>query len=173
MASAPPRSTPSLLPRSPCSLSVLVPRVQLQEMKIELHSVTNKAKKDDYILKLQSYQKSIAKHKKTLLTQSTSSLNGTRPAISATEKNEQSLEVLKKAHAQLAETEEVGIGVLSNLAKQKETIKHTQANLRETNSQLGYSNKLLNRMGKWCVRALTQAPSHHSHTLPHALCAWS
>jgi len=121
----------------------------LQEMKIELHSVSNNAKKDDYILKMQSYQKLIAKHKKTILTTSTSSLNGTRPAISATEKNQEGLEVLKKAHAQLAETEEVGVGVLSNLAKQKETIKHTQANLRETNSQLTYSNKLVNRMGKW------------------------
>ena len=118
-------------------------------MKIELHSVSNKAKKDDYILKMQSYQKLIAKHKKTLLTTSTASLNGSRVALTATEKNQEGLEVLKKAHAQLAETEEVGIGVLSNLAKQKETIKNTQGNLREVNSQLGYSNKLLNRMGKW------------------------
>jgi len=36
----------------------------LQEMKIELHSVTNKQKKDDYIIKMQSYQRIIAKHKK-------------------------------------------------------------------------------------------------------------
>lgn len=122
---------------------------QLAEMKIELHAIANKSKKDDYILKMQTYQKLIAKHKKTLLTQSTSSLNGTRPAVSATEKNQQSLDVLKQAHAQLAQTEEVGIGVLSNLAKQKETIKNTQANLRDVNGNLTYSNKLLNRMGKW------------------------
>jgi len=118
-------------------------------MKIELHAIANKAKKDDYILKMQTYQKLIAKHKKTLLTQSSSSMNGSRAPISATEKNQQSLDVLKQAHAQLAQTEEVGIGVLSNLAKQKETIKNTQANLRDANGNLTYSNKLLNRMGKW------------------------
>jgi len=121
----------------------------LAEMKIELHAVANKAKKDDYILKMQTYQKLIAKHKKTLLTTSTSSLNGSRAPVSATQKNQDSLDTLKRAHAQLAETEEVGVGVLSNLAKQKETIKNTQDNLRDVNGNLTYSNKLLNRMGKW------------------------
>lgn len=121
----------------------------LAEMKIELHSVTNKAKKDDYIIKMQTYNRILAKHKKTVLTSSTSSMNGTRAPLSATEKNQQSLEVLKKAHAQLAETEEVGVGVLSNLAKQKETIRRTQGNVEGVNSQLTYSNKLVNRMGKW------------------------
>ena len=118
-------------------------------MKIELHAIANKAKKDDYILKMQTYQKLIAKHKRTLLTTSSSSINGTRAPISASQKNQDSLDTLKKAHAQLAETEEVGIGVLSNLAKQKETIKNAQGNLREVNGNLTYSNKLLNRMGKW------------------------
>ena len=121
----------------------------LQEMKIELHSVTNKQKKDDYIIKMQSYQRLIAKHKKTILTTSTSSMNGTRAPLSATQKNQESLEVLKKAHAQLAETEEVGIGVLGNLAQQKDTIKKIKVNLDDTNQQLTYSNKLVNRMGKW------------------------
>jgi len=121
----------------------------LQEMKIELHSVTNKQKKDDYIIKMQSYQRIIAKHKKTILTTSTSSMNGTREPLSATQKNQESLEVLKKAHAQLIETEDVGIGVLSNLAKQKETIKKVKGNLDDSNQELVYSNKLVNRMGKW------------------------
>jgi len=121
----------------------------LAQMKLDLHSVTNKQKKDDYIIKMQSYQRLIAKHRKTVLTTSTASLNGTRPVISATEKNEASLEVLKKAHAQLAETEEVGINVLSNLAKQKETIQKTRGNLDTVNSQMTYSNKLVTRMGKW------------------------
>jgi len=121
----------------------------LAEMKIELHSVTEKSKKDDYIIKMQTYQRMIAKHRKTVLTTSTASLNGTRPALTATEKNQQGLEALQKARAQLAETEEVGIGVLSNLAKQKETITRTQNNVDEINSKVSYSNKLVNRMGKW------------------------
>jgi len=121
----------------------------LAQMKIELHTVSNKQKKDDYIIKMQNYNKLIAKYRKQSLTTSTASINGNRAPLSATEKNAQSLEVLKKAHAQLAETEEVGVGVLSNLAKQKETIRKVQGNLNTTNEQLGYSNKLLNRMGKW------------------------
>lgn len=121
----------------------------MAQMKIELHTVTNKAKKDEYLLKMQNYNKLIAKYRKTALTQSSASYAGTRPPLSATEKNAQSLEVLKKAHAQLAETEETGINVLSNLAKQKEQIRKVQDNLNQTNEQLGYSNKLLNRMGKW------------------------
>jgi len=121
----------------------------LAQMKLDLHSVTNKTKKDDYIIKMQSYQRLIAKHRKTVLTTSSSSMNGTRAPISATEKNQQSLEVLQKARAQLAETEETGINVLSNLAKQKETIQRTRGNLDTTNSQLSYSNKLVTKMGKW------------------------
>jgi len=98
---------------------------------------------------MKTYQTRISSLEKELLTTSSSSLAGNRDPISATEKNQQSLEILKKAHAQLAETEEVGVNVLSNLAEQKDTIKHTQGNLRQVNNDLSHSNKLLNRMGKW------------------------
>lgn len=121
-------------------------------MKIELHSITNKQKKDDYIIKMQSYQCLIAK---TILTTSTTSLNnGTLAPLSTTQKNQESLEVLKKAHIQLAETEEFGIGVLSHLAKQTETIKNIKGNLDDTNQQLTYSKKLVNRMGKYWKKIL-------------------
>jgi len=132
-----------------CEEDLKEAREIMDEMKIELQSVSNKSKKDEYLVKIRQYQLKISSLEKEILTTSSSSLDGTRAPLSATEKNQQSLEILKKAHAQLAETEEVGVNVLSNLAKQKETIKHTQGNLRATNDQLTYSNKLLNRMGKW------------------------
>jgi len=120
----------------------------LSEMKISLHSVSNKAKKDEYLVKMQTYNRLMDKHRKSALTQTEASIAGGR-TLTATEQNERSLETLKRAHAQLAETEEVGINVLSNLAKQKDTIRHTQQNLKTVNSDLSYSTKLVNRMGKW------------------------
>ena len=121
----------------------------LAQMKIELHASANRAKKDDYILNIQTYQRHIAKHKRTLLTTSSTTTTTTRAPITATQKNKHSLDTLQKARAQLAETEQIGVEVLSRLDEQRETIQRTQGNLREVNGDLSHSNKLLNRMGKW------------------------
>jgi len=118
----------------------------LDEMKIEIVTVSNKTEKDAYLKKMEGYKTDIAKYRKSLLTGGGSA---SKSNLSSQARAEDSLEVLRKANAQLAETESVGINTLENLNKQKETIAHTQKNLQEVNGQLGYSNKLLNRMGKW------------------------
>lgn len=119
-------------------------------MKIEVHSVSNKAKKDEYVLKMSQYQRQIDKTRRTLLTtRQDGTTQGTDPRVSATAANERGLEVLQRARAQLAETEETGVNIMNNLATQKETIARTQNNMNKVNQDLSHSNKLLNRMSKW------------------------
>ena len=118
------------------------------QIKVELHSISAKSQKDGYILKCQSYQQLIAKYKKTLLTTSTSSLNGTRTA-SIIEREQQSLEVIKRARAQLAETVDCAVGVSEELVRQRGTMVHIQDGVTQTNALLGQGNRTLNRMNRW------------------------
>jgi enoyl-[acyl-carrier-protein] reductase (NADH) len=126
----------------------------LSQMRIEIHSITQKPRKDAYLSKMSNYDILLSKHRKALLT---GTAGGSRPSgassassqASQTERSAKSLETLQKARAQLAEAEEVGVNVLENLGKQKETIKATRGKLEETSHELSYSNKMLNRMSKW------------------------
>jgi len=56
---------------------------------------------------------------------------------------------LEQSRSQLAETEGVGTDIMKELHKQKHTIKRATDNMRETNSDLKKSDKLLNKMSKW------------------------
>ncbi len=118
----------------------------LDEMKIEIVTVTEKARKDGYIAKMNEYNAMLNKFRKQALGGSSASVRANQ---TQEQRGEQSLEALRKAQAQLYETEQIGVNTLENLNKQKETIKNTKKNTEEINQNLSYSNKLLNRMGKW------------------------
>jgi len=49
----------------------------------------------------------------------------------------------------LADTEEVGTKVLSDLAVQKEVIKRSTKTMKETNQELSMAQKLANKMSRW------------------------
>jgi len=59
------------------------------------------------------------------------------------------LDKLNKAKDLLADTEEVGQKVLSDLAIQKEQIKRSTATMKETNKELSVAQKLANKMSRW------------------------
>jgi len=80
-----------------CEEDLKEAREIMDEMKIELQSVSNKSKKDEYLVKIRQYQLKISSLEKEILTTSSTSLDGTRAPLSATEKNQQSLEILKKS----------------------------------------------------------------------------
>ena len=113
----------------------------LKEMKIEIITIVNKAKRDDYLEKINNYQKLISKYRKQ-------SLIGNK-TTSRQSSGQESFEILKKSNAQLAETEAVGIDILVNLNGQKEKIAKIKKNTVEISQELSYSNKLMNRMLKW------------------------
>jgi methylthioribose-1-phosphate isomerase len=126
-------------------------------MKMEIHSVSGKAAKDSYNAKMTSFNTRVAAAKKALLfsgSASAASASGVGNSAQARqqtqeEKQAASLEVLKKARQQLAETEAVGVNTVNELAKQQDQIKKSRDNMEEVNSNLHHSNKLLNKMSQW------------------------
>jgi len=68
---------------------------------------------------------------------------------SQVDKSKQGLAKLNGAREMLAETEEVGTKVLSDLAIQKEVIKRSTKTMKETNQELSMAQKLANKMSRW------------------------
>jgi len=134
-------------------------RLQLDQMKLEIHSVAGKAQKDAYNQKIASFRTRVAAAKKALLfsgSAAAAAAAGGAPAGSLAarqqtqeERQAAQLETLRKARAQLAETEAVGVNTVQELAKQGEQIKKTRDNMDEVNQNLNHSNKLLNKMSQW------------------------
>jgi chromosome segregation ATPase len=131
---------------------------QLDQMKLEIHSVSAKAQKDAYNAKIASFRTRVAAAKKALLfSGSAAAAAGGSANMGSLAQRQQTqedrraaqLETLKKANAQLAETEAVGINTVNELAKQGEQIKKTRDNVDEVNQNLNHSNKLLNKMSQW------------------------
>jgi DNA repair exonuclease SbcCD ATPase subunit len=117
----------------------------LEQMKIEIHSVSDKAKKTSLQNKMKGWEEQIQKRQRE-------SLIGAPPPAAATsdsERGSQSLATLEAARKQLAETEDVAKDTIGHLGTQRETIKRAQENTRQINQQLSFSNKMLGRMGKW------------------------
>jgi hypothetical protein len=59
---------------------------------------------------------------------------------------------LKNSLAQLNTTEEIGKDTLNELQIQRESLQRVKNNIIQTNSELKYSNTLLNRMLQWFRR---------------------
>lgn len=121
----------------------------IKQIKIQSHSVANQTKKDAIIVQIAEYEaKAKAVKKSLLMAGGTKSSQAAKPVDQA-EQSQQSMDILQKARRELLETEAVGTNVLSNLAQQKETIAHANANLKESNQHLSYSKKLINNMSQW------------------------
>lgn len=125
----------------------------LEEMKMEIHTVTNPQEKQQYNKKIDNYKQLIGKYKKQLLVGASSS-SGEGGAIggkniSKEERGQQSLDTLKQAHAQLIETDEVAVDTMNRLRQQRETIEKTKENTEVINASIDYAKKLVNKMGKW------------------------
>jgi superfamily II DNA helicase RecQ len=126
--------------------------VQLDQLKAELPGITNKAKKDEVLKKMNEYKDLMGKIKRALLTgrmDGDGSSSSAGDSMTSDQKASDGLEKLRAARSELAETEAVGADTLDRLGKQKEQIKKVGQNTKEINTQLSYSNKLLNRMSQW------------------------
>jgi len=118
----------------------------IKQLKIDSNTVTDKTKKAAYLQKAKAFEARIAACKKKELLESDKPRPNTQTKA---EKAEEGLEILKKSHAQLVETEQVGVGILQNLDSQKATIQRSHANLKDVHSKLKQSDGLLNQMSKW------------------------
>jgi len=124
----------------------------ISQMKIEIHSVAGKAAKDGYNAKIKEFQTRVATAKKGLLFSGAASASaGSLAARQQTneQKENQNLEILKKARQQLAETEEVGVATVTTLHDQTNQMKKIKGNTTEVVDSLNHSNKLLNKMSQW------------------------
>jgi chromosome segregation ATPase len=119
----------------------------IKQIKIEMHSIPG-ARKQEVLAKVKGYETKLSGSKKKALFAGHSNSEQTKK-IDAGDQAQQSLEILHKARAQLAETEDQGAKILVNLDQQKETIQHARGNLKTTNQSLSYSKKLLTGMSKW------------------------
>ncbi|GLC35551.1 hypothetical protein PLESTB_000194800 [Pleodorina starrii] len=68
--------------------------------------------------------------------------------LSATSKLEQSNDRLQQGKKLLVETEELGTGILANLAAQRETILHSRDALHGADDNIGKARKILSSMGR-------------------------
>jgi len=130
----------------------------LKQMGMEIHSVAQKAKKDEYQAKIKQFQARAAAGRKALLFQgasgSAAGAGGAGAQIaakqaSAEEKQQASLAVLQRARQQLAETEAIGVETVQHLDAQNKQLASQKEKMVEINSNLNHSNKLLNKMSQW------------------------
>lgn len=119
-------------------------------MKIEIHSISNAQQKAGVQAQMIHYKSIIDKLQKQLLTDGRSERAAGTPAVNtAAARNAESLDILKQARQQLAETQGVAEDTMEHLTKQREQILKTTENTKKVNADLGYSNKLLGNMTKW------------------------
>jgi len=133
----------------------------LQQLKVSVHSVSDKTKKTTVQGQIRGFEADVAKLQKAVLMAGAStggngatSGDGASGARSGSMSNGSSSQtntvaILEQSRSQLAETEGVGTDIMKELDKQKHTIKRATDNMRETNSDLKKSDKLLNKMSKW------------------------
>lgn len=117
----------------------------LEQLKIEVHSISDRATKNEVQQRMKAHQKRIesAKYRK---------LMGDRDAdapLDDDERHEVNMARLRHARDQLRASEETASETLTNLHQQEETLRRVNANVKQTNEELATSNKLLTRMGKW------------------------
>jgi len=118
----------------------------LQQMNVEVHTITNKQRKTDVQNKIKGFRQIIDEHKHTLLVSGGKS----RVPITDSEAQQQdSLDKLKAARQQLTDTEAVGTDTLGHLAVQRDTIQKGRANTKEIRAEMGRSSNLITKMSKW------------------------
>jgi hypothetical protein len=68
--------------------------------------------------------------------------------LNATDKLKQTGDRIKEGKKTLLETEELGVSILQDLHKQRETIQHTRDTLHGADENIGRSRRILTAMGK-------------------------
>ncbi len=125
---------------------------EISTLKLGVHSIQDRTEKEEIQRRLKVCETQVASINKTLLMNTrTSQLSSNQHAFytrleTPEEKQAASLNILKKARQQLAETELVGVSTVTALAEQHSQIKKIKANTEEINDDLKHSNSLLNRM---------------------------
>jgi len=132
----------------------------VQQLKVSVHSVADKTKKATVQGQIRGFEAEVAKLQKSVLMAGAS--NGSNGATTGdsgfgrsgsvsdgSTSQTNTVAILERSRSQLAETEGVATDIMKELDKQKHTIKRATDNMRETNSDLKKSDKLLNKMSKW------------------------
>ena len=118
----------------------------IEQIKIELSAIPRGPRRNEIENTIKNYKDKLLKQKKINLLGSDENRVDNR---SKTQIEHDSLLALEEARKQLMESEEVAHETLGELERQTEVMKNTNRNINATNEELGYSNKLLTRMGKW------------------------
>ncbi|GMS95840.1 hypothetical protein PENTCL1PPCAC_18015, partial [Pristionchus entomophagus] len=126
--------------RSKYELRVKSYRGDTKQMKEALNSVVNRLKE------------SADRDELLALDESMSMDQQEEQLIANTERLERTSRKLQDAYRIAIETEEIGTEVLGNLGAQRETINRSRNRMREADSDLGRSSKLLNEMIRRVVR---------------------
>lgn len=123
----------------------------IDQLKIEIHNITNQQHKASIQAKIIHYKDIISKLQKQILLNNKASSNNNKSTSNneAIQKSENGLDILKQARQQIADTENVAVDTMEHLTKQREQIQKTTDNTKKINAELGYSNKLLGKMSQW------------------------
>jgi len=131
----------------------------VQQLKVSVHSVADKTKKATVQGQIRGFEADVAKLQKSVLmagaSQNGAANNGDSghmPSGSVSDaysSQTNTVAILERSRSQLAETEGMATDIMKELDKQTHTIKRATDNMRETNSDLKKSDKLLNKMSKW------------------------
>lgn len=126
----------------------------LDQMKMELHSVKSQAAKEHYNSRIRAFHARIGVVRKTVLfagaSSSSSYVAGTKGCVQTIEQKQQvSLNILRQANKQLAQSEQLGLETISNLQGQGEQIQGTTRKVEDVNNHLSHAQKLLNKMSRW------------------------
>jgi len=123
----------------------------LEQLKIEVHNISNLNEKKQVQSKMLHYKDLIGKLQKQLLTngQSSSAYAANNAPTSHIQRGQEGVDILKQARQQLADTEGTAVDTMEHLVKQREQIAKATENTKKVNNDLGYSNKLLGKMSQW------------------------
>lgn len=120
----------------------------LQQIAIDVHSVTPLAMKRQYIEKYNRLRIQVNHRIKTELLEK-ACIKTTEKSLAENSKQEESLKILEKAHVQLLETEEVSLQIMSNLSQQTEILKRDVEKVRGINEKVRSGDSFVTKMSRW------------------------
>jgi len=121
----------------------------LDQLKIEVHNISNLTEKKAVQAKMLHYKDLIGKLQKQLLTNGQSRSSTMAASSNHVQRAEEGRDILRQARQQLADTEETAVDTMEHLTRQREQIAKATENTKKVNNDLGYSNKLLGKMSQW------------------------
>uniref|UniRef100_A0A0A9YGR3 Vesicle transport v-SNARE N-terminal domain-containing protein n=1 Tax=Lygus hesperus TaxID=30085 RepID=A0A0A9YGR3_LYGHE len=116
----------------------------LEQLKIEVHSIISVETRTQIAQKIRTFEQELASIKLRMMQGGAS-----QTPLDDDERHEINMNRLRSAHSQLLESELVADDTLTRLHEQEDILRRTVANVRDTNTELNTSTRLLNRMNKW------------------------